>query len=191
MVRILLTLTLLACSAQPAPPAAATHTERADTKPPPADLAAMATKFGLDMSGDFVWTKIDKDATRFDWSGHPANRDDVEVLWSFWMEKMGATETKFLPSLATVAAADLIQNPSVTPQVFEQPDDIVHVFGYDRVVTACFPPFEGYGKGKKHGVMHAIVKNGSLSVVAIFSNDRTGVVPIPRDIGARGHVATP
>ena len=187
MRRLAFVLLLLGCSEPHAPHAAAPEPMTPTVRnPPPAALAETAAKFGLEMSGDFVWTKISREETRFDWSGHPAGRDDVEVLWSFWMEKMDATSVKFLPNLTMAAAADLTQDPHASPEPFDQPEDIVHAFGYDRVLTACFVPFEGYGKGKKQGVMHAIVKRGALSVVAIFSNDRTGLVPLPKDIGARG-----
>jgi hypothetical protein len=170
------------------PPAPAAPEHHADVPPPPPALAERAAKFGLLMSGDFAWTEIDRQKTRFDWSAHPpgTSADDVEILWSFWMEKMGATETKFLVQLVAAAAANLTHDQRSAPELFEQPPDIAAALGFDRVITACFVPFEGYGKGKKQGVMHGLVKNGSLAIVAVFANDRRAVVPVSSAIGARG-----
>jgi hypothetical protein len=150
---------------------------------PPAALVNVAARFGLEMSGELAWIEIDRDATRFDWSVKTAQH---EILWSFWMETIDPVSAKYLQNTIVAAAGNLSETQ--TPcGVFDQPAEIVGVVGVDRIITVCFDPNDAYGKGVFHrGVMHGIVKNGTLSIVVVLSNDRSGVVPLPSVIGARG-----
>jgi hypothetical protein len=170
-------------------PAATPSAERAAPAAPavpvPADLATAARKFGLIMLADgFTWTAIDPKKTRFEWSGRSTS-GDREILYSFWLPKLDATETKFLPQIVSSAAANLSDGQPCSP--FEQPNDFVKILGVDRVVSVCFEPSSYYGKEFHHGIMHGIVNDGTLTIVVVLSNDRAaGIVPLPKSIGARG-----
>jgi hypothetical protein len=107
------------------------------TTPAPTPLRDAAARFGFVALGDgWTWTKLDAEATRFDWSGRPAS-GDREVLLSFWMATIGAPELRFLPGLVQSAAANLTEdNHPCEP--FDQPKDIVDVLHVERVITVCF-----------------------------------------------------
>lgn len=154
--------------------------------PVPEPLAAEATRFGMRMVADgWTWKAIDRKQTRFDWSGRP-DSGDREVLYSFWMPTIDETAAKLLPSIVGSAAANLSNHDPCPP--FEQPPEIVKILHVDRVITVCFDPMPFYGKEFHQGVMHGIVQNGALTIVAIVSNDRAAVIPLEKTIGARGVV---
>lgn len=157
----------------------------APAAPVPDELAKSARTFGLTMLADgFTWKPIDPKQTRFEWSGR-SDSGDREILYSFWMPKLDATETKLLPQLVASAAANLAEGRPCAP--FEQPTDFVKILGVDRVISVCFEPSTYYGKEFHHGVMHGLVNAGALTIVVVLSNDRAAaVVPLPKSIGARG-----
>lgn len=152
----------------------------------PAELAVVAKRFGLTMLADgFTWKAIDPKATRFEWSGR-SDSGDREILYSFWLPKLQATEAKLLPQLVSSAAANLSAGEPCRP--IEQPTDFVKVLGVDRVISACFEPSPFYAKEFHHGIMHGIVNDGALTIVVVLSNDRAAAfVPLPKSIGARGN----
>jgi hypothetical protein len=200
--RASLALAVLACSASglagcaspppAAPPASGSSIDggasaiaAAPPEPVPEALVTAAKKFGLTMLAEgFTWKAIDPKATRFEWSGRSAS-GDREILYSFWLPKLEATETKFLSQLVSSAAANLAQGEPC--RAFEQPTDFVKILGVDRVISVCFEASPFYGKEFHHGIMHGIVNGGALTLVVVLSNDRAAaVVPLPKSIGARG-----
>ncbi len=157
----------------------------ADATVPP-DLVQVAGKFGLRMLGDgFTWKPIDPKATRFEWSGRTAS-GDRELLYSFWRPKLEGNETKLVVQLVASAAANLAEGEPCPP--LEQPKDFAQILGVDRIISVCFVPNAFYGKDFHHGILHGLVKNDALTLVAVLSNDRAAaVVPLPKSIGARGN----
>jgi hypothetical protein len=156
----------------------------ASESPAPAALDETARRFGfVALGGGWTWEKLDTEATRFDWSGRPAS-GDREVLLSFWLPTIDATERKFLPALVQSAAANLTDDNNPCDPV-DQPKDILDVLRVERIITVCFKPSQNYGKGFRTGVLHGIVNKGTLTIVAIVSNRRAGLVPLPDEIGIR------
>lgn len=157
----------------------------AAAEPVPPELARAAKRFGMRMLADgFTWKAIDPKATRFEWSGRSPD-GDRELLYSFWLPKLDATEERFLPQLVQSAAANLAEGPPCPP--VEQQRDFVKLLGVDRVISVCFEASPFYGKEYHHGIMHGIVNDGALTLVAVLSNDRNAAfVPLPKSIGARG-----
>jgi hypothetical protein len=183
---VALTIGLAACSA----PSGAGQSSHAPTSvvatvpatPAPAALDEAARRFGFVARGDgWTWEALDAKATRFDWSGRPASRDR-EVLLSFWMPTLDAAVQKFLPALVESAAANLTENNRPC-DAFDQSADIVRVLRVERVITVCFEPSQVYGKGFKTGVLHGIVNQGTLTIVAILSDTRAGLIPLASEIG--------
>jgi hypothetical protein len=157
--------------------------------PVPETLAFDAGRFGLTMSAEgWTWKAIRRNVTRFDWSGRPPARDH-EVLYSFFMDKLDAQSAQLLPRIVGTAAANLTEGEPCPP--VEQPADVVHMLGVDRIVTVCFEPSTFYGKEHRFGVMHGIVKNNALTIAVVLANDRAAVVPTPSLIGTRGILAKP
>jgi hypothetical protein len=152
--------------------------------PIPETLSLDAGRFGLTVLAEgWRWKAIRKNLTRFDWSGRPPS-GDREILYSFSDETIDAKTSHLLPQIASAATANLSEGEPCRP--FEQPQDIVSVVGVDRIVTVCFEPSTFYAKEFKHGVLHGLVKGGKLTIVVVLSNDRSGLVPLPAAIGARG-----
>ena len=180
---LLVLLALLAGCASPAEardPAASANAGA----PVPDALASSASTFGLKMLASYTWTAIDPKTTRFEWSGRPAS-GDREVLYSFWMPKLDASEKQLLPRLVSTAAANLATGEPCPPS--EQGSDFVKLLGVERVVTVCFEPSPFYAKEFHHGIMHGVVSGGALTLVVVLSNDQAAaVVPLPKSIGARG-----
>ena len=84
------------------------------------------------------------------------------------------------------AAANLAEGRPCAPT--EQPRDFAQVLGVDRVISVCFETSQAYAKEYRHGILHGIVNDGALTLVAVLSNDRNAAfVPLPRSIGARGN----
>lgn len=160
-------------------------TPAAPAVPVPAELVEASGKFGLQMLADgFTWSPVDPKKTRFDWSGRTAN-GDRELLYSFWMPTIGDTEKKLLAPLVETAAANLTDGRPCP--AFEQPNDFVKILGVERVITVCFEPSRYYATEFHRGVVHGIVSQGALTIVAVLSNDpAAAVVPLPKSIGARG-----
>ena len=154
--------------------------------PVPAALMQQARPFGLRMLAEgFTWTPIDPKATRFQWSGRSPD-GDREILYSFWIPKLGATEKQILPQMVQSAAANLAEGQPCAPK--EQPHDFAQVLGVDRVISVCFETSAFYGKEYRHGILHGLVNDGALTLVAVLSNDRNAAfVPLPKSIGARGN----
>lgn len=178
----MLPLVLVACGGSapardPAAPPAA---------PVPAALAQQAKPFGLRMLAEgFMWTPIDPKVTRFQWSGRSPD-GDREILYSFWIPKLGATEKQLLSQIVQSAAANLAQGQPCAPA--EQPHDFAQVLGVDRVISVCFETAPAYAKEYRYGILHGLVHDGALTLVAVLSNDRNAAfVPLPRSIGARGN----
>jgi hypothetical protein len=194
----LLSLPSAACSHPPAaadvrarPPASGGPT--AASEPPPGvvvpvpeTLALVAGQFGLTMQAEgFTWKVLRRNVTRFDWSGRPSNgRDDRELLYSFYIEKLDDTSARLLPELASSAAANLTDGEPCKP--FDQPAEIVKKLGVDRVVTVCFEPSTFYGREHHHGVLHAVVHDHALTIVVVLSDESTAIIPLPKVIGAQG-----
>src|SRR5262249_42121385 len=104
----------------------------------PKALADGGAQFGLTILGNgWTWTAIDRNKTRFDWSGR-TRRDDREVLYSFWLLKLGETERRLLPQLVDSAAANLTRGRPCPP--FDQPPEIAKLLGVERIITVCFDP---------------------------------------------------
>jgi hypothetical protein len=131
----------------------------------------------------WTWTEIDRSKTRFDWSGRTA-RDAREVLYSFWLPKLGETEARLLPQLVDSAVSNLTKGRPCPP--IEQPSDFARVLGVDRIVTVCFDPAPWLSELNHRGVAHGIVSKGALTIVVVLSNSRAGIIPLAKDIGARG-----
>lgn len=182
---------LVACSgAQQQPPSGAASPARSATAAPapvtpvPETLALVAGQFGLTMQAEgFTWKVLRRNVTRFDWSGRSTS-GDRELLYSFWIEKLDAGAPKLLPHMVASAAANLTEGEPCAP--IEQPPELVKALGVDRVVSVCFEPSVFYARDFKQGVLHGILHKGSLTLVAVLSNDRKGVVPLPAMLGARG-----
>jgi hypothetical protein len=152
--------------------------------PVPETLAFDAARFGLAMESEgWTWKVLRRNVTRFDWSGRPTSGDS-EVLYSFWMDHIDEQTAKLLPRVVSTAASNLTEKEPCPP--VEQPPDIVRVLGVDRVITVCFEPSTFYGTEHRVGVLHGIVHNGALTIAVVLSNNRAGVVPLPKLIGARG-----
>jgi hypothetical protein len=161
------------------PPAGA-----ATASPVPKALTDVAAQFGLTVLGKgWSWSAIDRNKTRFDWAGR-TERDDREVLLSFWLEKMGETEKKFLVQLVDSAARNLTLGAPCPP--FDQPPEIAKLIGVERIITECFDPAPYMSKVHSTGVLHGIVNQGALTIVVVLSKDRAGIVPLAEEIGARG-----
>ncbi len=154
--------------------------------PVPDALARQAKPFGLKMLAEgFTWTPIDPQETRFQWSGRSPD-GDREILYSFWIPKLGARDKQLLPQMVQSAAANLAEGKPCAP--VEQPRDFAQVLGVDRVISVCFEASAFYAKEYRHGIVHGIVNDGALTIVAVLSNDRNAAfVPLPRSIGARGN----
>jgi len=154
--------------------------------PVPEALAKQAKPFGLRMLAEgFTWTPIGPRETRFQWSGRSPD-GDREILFAFWRPKLGATETQVLPQMVLAAAANLAEGKPCAP--IEQPRDFAQVLGVDRVISVCFETAAFYAKEYRHGIVHGIVNDGALTIVAVLSNDRSAAaVPLPKSIGARGN----
>jgi hypothetical protein len=154
--------------------------------PVPDALARQAKPFGLRMLAEgFTWTPIDPATTRFQWSGRSPD-GDREILYSFWLPKLGAAEKKVLPQIVQTAAANLAEGSPCAPH--EQPRDFAQVLGVDRVISVCFETAPFYAKEYRHGIVHGIVNDDALTIVAVLSNDRNAAfVPLPKSIGARGN----
>ncbi len=161
------------------PPASA-----AAASPVPKALANVAAQFGLSvLAKGWSWTAIDRNKTRFDWAGR-TERDDREVLLSFWLEKMGETERKFLVQLVDSAARNLTLGTPCPP--FDQPPEITKLLGVERIITECFDPAPYMSKVHSTGVLHGIVNKGALTIVVVLSKNRASIVPLAEEIGARG-----
>jgi hypothetical protein len=193
-------LAALGCTNHPPPPPALTSSPppaSAEASPSPsADAVApaatpvpealqeVAARFGLSMlAGGWSWKAIDRDKTRFDWSATPA-AGDHEVLYSFWMDHVDETTTRFLPQIVASAAANLTAGEPCAP--FDQHAELVQMLGVDRIITVCFEPAPFMSKTYRHGVLHGILHRGALSIVVVLANDGTGIVPLPTAIGMRG-----
>jgi hypothetical protein len=129
------------------------------------------------------WVAIDRNKTRFDWSGR-TKRDDREVLYSFWMPKLDENVVKLLPQIVESAAANLTRGRPCPP--FDQPPEFVTLLGVERVITVCFDPAPYMSEVHHAGVLHGIVSKGALTIVVVLSNNRAGIVPLAEEIGARG-----
>ncbi len=163
--------------AEPPSPAAA-------AAPMPKALTDVAAQFGLTMLSDgWSWAAIDRNKTRFDWSGR-TKRDDREVLYSFWMPKLDENVVKFLPQIVESAAANLTRGRPCPP--FEQPIEFAKLLGVERVITVCFDPAPYMSDVHHAGVLHGIVSKGALTIVVVLSNNRAGIVPLADEIGAGG-----
>lgn len=183
----------------PASSSASTRPAASSSDPPPAPvvpvpetLAFTAGQFGLAMQAEgFTWKVLRRNVTRFDWSGRARDGSgEREVLYSFFMEKLDDTTSKLLPQIAESAAANLTEGEPC--KALEQPREIVQKLGVDRIVTVCFAPSTFYGgKEHRHAVLHAIVHEGALTIVAVLSNDSMAIIPLPKIIGARGTPRTP
>ncbi len=159
----------------------------------PPELLQASTEYGLAMRDDWTWKAIDRDRTRFDWEGRPKS-GAFEVLYSFWIPKLDDTETKLAPSLVESAAANLTSGTPCPP--VEQPPEMAHMLGVDRIITVCFEPApfirDGHLWGDpsstnyQKGVLHGIINRGALTIMVALSNDRTAMVPLPEEMGARG-----
>jgi hypothetical protein len=194
---------VLGCRSERAPPVARAEpatsaytsepTARSPAEPPagaataapvPSALADAGAKFGLTMLGTgWTWTAMDRHATRFDWSGR-TGRDDREVRYGFWLEKMGETERKFVVQLVDSAARNLTLGAPCPP--FDQPPEIAKLLGVERIITVCFDPAPYMSQVHHTGVLHGIVSKGALTIVVLLSNDRAGIMPLAEEIGARG-----
>lgn len=196
-----LVVSTLACShppdrspspSRPIGTAAATQPESAPgpVVPVPETLALVAGQFGLTMQAEgFTWKVLRRNVTRFDWAGRPTGAKaggqvDRELLYSFYVEKLDDTSTKLLPQIVSSAAANLTDGEPCKP--LEEPAAIVQALGVDRVITVCFEPSTFYGKEHHLGMLHGLVKNGALTIVVVLANDRSGTLPLPSVIGARG-----
>jgi hypothetical protein len=150
----------------------------------PKGLADVAAQFHLTMLGaGWSWVAIDRNKTRFDWSGH-TKHDDRESLYSFWMPKLDESTMKFLPQIVESAAANLTRGRPCPP--FDQPPEIAKLLGVERVITVCFDPAPYMSEVHRTGVLHGIVSKGALTIVVVLSNNRAGIVPLADEIGARG-----
>jgi hypothetical protein len=179
-------LSLGCAGAEPAPkaPPARPAPPPAPITPVPETLALVASQFGLTMQAEGItWKVLRRNVTRFDWSGRPSS-GDRELLYSFWMDKLPESSAQLLPQIVGSAAANLTDGEPCRP--IEQPPEILKVLGVERVVTVCFEPSTFYGKEFRQGVMHGIVRNGSLTLAVVLSNDRIALVPLPKTIGTRG-----
>lgn len=168
-------------------PAASTEPPPGPVVPVPETLALVAGQFGLTMQADgFTWKVLRRNVTRFDWSGRPSKRPlDRELLYSFYIEKLDDASAKLLPQIASSAASNLTEGEPCKP--FEQPAEIVHKLGVDRIVTVCFEPSTFYGGTEhRHAVLHAIVHRGALTIVVVLSNESTAIIPLPEVLGTRG-----
>jgi hypothetical protein len=164
------------------PPARSAAVPALPRTPAPSDLTDVASRFGLTMAGDgWSWTPMDEKRTRFQWSGKTA-KPDRELLYSFWMPKLGETEAKFLPQLVVSAAMNLAEGRPCA--AFEQPREIVEALGFDRVITVCFVPTSVYARGFTHGVMHGLVKKEALTIAVILCDSPAAAVPTSSMIGA-------
>lgn len=188
----LLASSLVACGgrgrarAPAAPPAPAASPP--PTIPVPETLAFTAGHFGLTMTAEgWTWKVLRRNLTRFDWSGRPT-KGDRELLYSFFMDKLDESSLEHLPQIVAAAAANLSAGEPCRP--VEQPPEIVRALGVDRVVTVCFEPSTFYGRELHSGVLHGVVHEGALTIVAMLSNDRTLGPPRPESIGARGTPAS-
>ncbi len=173
-----------ATSARPPPEAAP-----GPVVPVPETLAFAAGQFGLTMQAEgFTWKVLRRNVTRFDWSGRPTGSAgraaERELLYSFYVEKLDDSSAKLLPQIVGSAAANLTDGEPCSP--IEQPPDVVQMLGVDRVITVCFEPSTFYGKEHRLGVLHGIVHDRALTLVVVLSNDRSGIIPLPNVIGARG-----
>ncbi len=184
-----------ASPASPAPPSSRSSSEPAPPPsspvvPVPETLALVAGQFGLTMQPEgFTWKVLRRNVTRFDWSGrsHDAAGGEREVLYSFFIDKLDDASIAHLPDVASSAAANLTTTGD-TCKPIEQPAQIVHDLGVDRIVTVCFEPSPFYGGKEQHrnAVLHAIVHGRALTVVAVLSNESAAILPLPNVIGARG-----
>ena len=167
-------------------PAASSDPPPRPVVPVPETLALVAGQFGLTMQAEgFTWKVLRRNVTRFDWSGRPSDGPvDRELLYSFYIEKLDDSSAQLLPQIASSAAANLTDGEPCKP--FDQPAEIVKKLGVDRVVTVCFEPSTFYGKEFRHAVLHAIVHDRALTIVAVLSNESTAIIPLPKVIGARG-----
>jgi hypothetical protein len=180
-------LFVVACGAQTQP-----TQEISGGPPPPTALDRVAKSFGLSVRADWTWVQSDPQRSRFDWVGHPKS-GKYDVLYSFWIPKLDATQTRLLPGYVETAAANLTNNRA--QRAFDQSPEIAQLLGVDRVITVCFEPApfmqDGHlwddppGTTFTHGVAHGIVRNGSLTIVVVLANDATGVVPLADLIGLR------
>jgi hypothetical protein len=167
-------------------PAASSDGPPAVLVPVPETLALVAGQFGLTMQAEgFTWKVLRRNVTRFDWSGRPSSgKNDRELLYSFYIEKLDDTSARLLPELASSAAANLTEGDPCKP--FDQPAEIVKKLGVDRVVTVCFEPSTFYGREHHHGVLHAVVHDRALTIVVVLSDESTATIPLPRVIGTQG-----
>lgn len=180
-------LLVSACHAPPDPtrptsaPVPSSEPKRTEV-PPPADLEEAASRFGVVMEGGWRWRELDRDATRFDWSGRsPAGH---EARWSFWLKGEELEQARpFLPQVVASAAANLTKGRPCEP--FDQPAEIATMLGADRVVTVCFEPAEFVTKEFRLGVLHGLLRGDVLVIVIVLANDRTGTIPSPDSIGGR------
>lgn len=154
--------------------------------PVPETLALVAGQFGLTMQAEgFSWKVLRRNVTRFDWSGRPSSgKNDRELLYSFYIEKLDDTSARLLPELASSAAANLTEGEPCKP--FDQPAEIVKKLGVDRIVTVCFEPSTFYGREHHHGVLHAVVHDRALTIVVVLSDESTAIIPLPKIIGTQG-----
>ena len=171
----------------PALPARSTRepsARAAPAVPVPEPLASAAAPFGLTMLSDgWSWTAIDRNKTRFDWSGRSA-QGDREVLYSFWLPRLDETTVKLLPQLVDSAASNLTRGRPCPP--FEQPPEIVELLGVQRVITVCFDPAPYMSEVFHRGVVHGIVNKGALTILVVLSHGRAGLIPLAAEIGAKG-----
>jgi hypothetical protein len=174
---------------EPPKPSASAVDPPGSTNPPaekipvPSKLEEVAASFGMTMVAGWQWAEIDRNRTRFDWSGRPESRSH-EVRWSFWMKgKDVATTMPFLPSVVQSAALNLTRNKACEP--FEQPAEIARIAGADRVITVCFEPAPYVTEEFRHGVLHGLVRGDVLVIVIVLANNLTGVIPLPEHIGGR------
>ena len=155
----------------------------AETGGVPAALAASAKAHGLVMLGSgFSWTPYEAPLMRgpllFSWSGDTTTHDRT-VLYDF--EPDAAAPAQKLQAIARQLA-------SAEPRALvAQGSTFVEILGVDRVLSAEFEVAPPYGTTFHHGIAHAIVKGGALTIVVVLSNDTAAaVVPMPRSIGAKG-----
>jgi hypothetical protein len=167
-------------------PTASSEPPPAVVVPVPETLALVAGQFGLTMQAEgFTWKVLRRNVTRFDWSGRPSNgKNDRELLYSFYIEKLDDTSARLLPELASSAAANLTEGEPCKP--FDQPAEIVRKLGVDRIVTVCFEPSTFYGREHHHGVLHAVVHDRALTVVVVLSDESTAIIPLPKILGTQG-----
>lgn len=175
-----------ASAASAAPFGASSEAPPSVVVPVPETLALVAGQFGLTMQAEgFTWKVLRRNVTRFDWSGRPTTgKNDREILYSFYVEKLDDTSARLLPELASSAAANLTEGEPCKP--FDQPAEILKKLGVDRVVTVCFEPSTFYGREHHHGVLHALVHDRALTIVVVLSDDSTAIIPLPKVIGTRG-----